>query len=63
MSSQLLIKVITVITAVAGIELIVFLTVTTFNLAIVERSIRTNELVVYTECRSIVWNKERRLFL
>lgn len=52
MSFQLLIKVITRIKAVAGIEFVVILTVTAFNLTIVARSIRTNELVADTESGS-----------
>ena len=40
------------IKSVAGIELIVILTVAALNLTIVARSIRTNELVAYTECGS-----------
>ena len=52
MSFQLLIKVITRIKTVAGIEFVVILTMAALDLAVVARSIRANELVADTELRS-----------
>ena len=49
MSFQLLIKVITGIKTMAGIEFVMVFAVTTLDLTVVARSIRANELVADTE--------------
>lgn len=46
---QLLVKVITGIKLVAGIEFVVIFTVTAFDLPLVSRGIRLNKLMSYTE--------------
>ena len=52
MGFQLLVKVITGIKLVAGVELVVIFTVAAFDLAIVPRSIWFNKLMPYTELGS-----------
>ena len=47
-----MIKVITGIKTIAGIEFVVVFAVTTLDFAVVARSIRANELVADTELRS-----------
>ncbi len=59
---QLLVKIITEIKLVAGIELVVIFTVVAFDLAVVSRSIRLNMLMSYAELGSGRL-KQCRLFL